>query len=122
LHIRHSRKWRTIMANDNQKTNNPLDDDLGQITLTLEDDSELLCDILAVFPCDDKEYIALLPVDGDEEDVFLYQFIAHSEDDVELLNIENDDEFDNVCEAFDALLDSEEFDELYGDDEDDEEA
>ena len=85
------------MANDNQKTNNPLDDDLGQITLTLEDDSELLCDILAVFPCDGKEYIALLPVDGDEEDVFLYQFIAHSEDDVELLNIESDEEFDNVC-------------------------
>ena len=110
------------MANDNQKTNNPLDDDLGQITLTLEDDSELLCDILAVFPCDGKEYIALLPVDGDEEDVFLYQFVAHSEDDVELLNIEDDEEFDNVCEAFDALLDSEEFDELYGDEEDDEEA
>ena len=93
------------MANDNQKTNNPLDDDLGQITLTLEDDSELLCDILAVFPCDGKEYIALLPVDGDEEDVFLYQFIAHSEDDVELLNIENDDEFNRIAgiiEAYEA--------------------
>lgn len=114
------------MANDTQKTNNSMDidsdHDLGQITLTLEDDSELLCDILAIFPCDGKEYIALFPVDGDEEDVFLYQFVAHDEDDMDLINIESDEEFDNVSEAFDALLDSEEFDELYGEDEEDEEA
>ena len=34
-----------------------------QITLTMEDDTEVECAILTVFPVDAKEYIALLPLD-----------------------------------------------------------
>ena len=33
------------------------------ITLTMEDDTEVECAILTVFPVDAKEYIALLPLD-----------------------------------------------------------
>ena len=33
------------------------------ITLTMEDDTEVECAVLTVFPVDGKEYIALLPLD-----------------------------------------------------------
>lgn len=106
------------MTNNKPET----DEEFDQITLSLEDGTELLCDILAIFPCDDKEYIALFPADGDDDsDIFLYQFVANGEDDVELINIESDEEYDAVCDAFDELLDSDEFDELYGDEEEDSE-
>ena len=32
------------------------------IYLTLEDDSELECEVLGIFSVEDKEYIALLPI------------------------------------------------------------
>ena len=33
------------------------------ITLTMEDDTEVECAILTIFPVENKEYIALLPLD-----------------------------------------------------------
>ena len=90
--------------------------DHDQVTLTLEDGSEVVCDIIAVFPCGEKEYIALLPENsGEEGEVYLYQFIQTGDDEIDLVNIEDDEEFEAVSEAFDEFLDSEEFDELVGD-------
>ena len=102
-----------------------MDEIIDQITLTLDDDSELLCDVLATFPAtvNSKEqmYIALLPTDaGEDGEIFLYRFIENG-DDIDLQNIEEDEEFDIVSDAFDELLDEEEFDELFDEDEDDEE-
>lgn len=91
------------------------------VTLSLDDGSEIECDVIAIFPCEDKDYIALLPQDaGDEGEVFLYRFIEKGEDDIELLNIEDDEEFDKVAEAFDEFLDAEEFDEMFDEDADEE--
>ena len=104
---------------DNCNCNDELDHD--QVTITLEDDTEIVCDIIAVFPCKEKEYIALLPQDaGEDGEVFLYEFIQNG-DDIELETIDDDAEFEAVSDAFDEFLDSEEFEELYGDDEEDEE-
>lgn len=89
-----------------------------QVTLSLDDGTEVVCDILAIFPCGDKEYIALFPVDGDDDtEIYLYRFTAHDDNDIELGDIDDDDEFEAVTDAFDELLDNEEFEELYGDDE-----
>lgn len=96
----------------------PVDDGEDRITLTLEDGSELVCSILAIFPCNKKEYIALLPQNKEGEDIYLYRFIDHGNDDIELIDITDDDEFDAASDAFDELLDSEEFDEMIGSDED----
>ena len=89
-----------------------------QITLTLEDGSELLCDVVAIFPVDGKNYIALLPV-GDDPDaeIFLYRFEEKGPDDLDLINIEDDDEFEAVSDAFDELLDDADFDEMFEDEE-----
>ena len=97
------------------------EDVCDQITLTLEDNSELLCDVIATFPAkyngQENMYIALLPTDADEDaEIFLYRFIEDGED-IDLQNIEDDEEFDIVSDAFDELLDEEEFENLMADDE-----
>ncbi len=102
-----------------------MDEIFDQITLTLDDDSELLCDVLATFPATvngkEQMYIALLPTDASEDgEIFLYRFIEDG-DDIDLQNIEDDEEFDIVSDAFDELLDEEEFDELFDGEEDEEE-
>ena len=92
-----------------------------QITLTLDDDSELLCDVIATFPATvngkEQMYIALLPTEATpESEIFLYRFIENGED-IDLINIEDDEEFEIVSDAFDELLDEEEFDEIFDEDE-----
>lgn len=95
------------------------------VTLTLDDGSELECEVLCIFPVGEKDYIALVPADsdGDEDgEIFLYQFIEHDNDEIELLNIEDDEEFEAVSDAFDELMDSEEFDDMLDEDEDEDES
>lgn len=84
------------------------DHDHEHITLTLDDGSELECHVLGTFEVDEIEYIALLPIG--EEEVFLYRYEENDEG-IELLNIEDDEEFDIVSEAFYALFGDEEYDE-----------
>lgn len=100
--------------NENSKL---YEDTNDQITLTLEDGTDLICDVLAIFPVDGKDYIALLP-QGDDPDaeIFLYRFEEKDEDDIDLINIEDDDEFEAVSDAFDELLDNAEFDEMFDED------
>ena len=74
------------------------DHDEKYLTVLLENDEELKCSVLSIFEVNEKEYIALLPV-GDEQ-VLLYQYVEHSEEDFELLNIETDEEFAAVEDAF----------------------
>lgn len=102
------------------------DQEHDSITLSLDDGTELDCVVLDIFSVDDKDYIALQPEEVQEEDdnVFLYRFIQENEEDEpQLLNIEDDDEFEAVADAFQELIDSEEFDEMFDEDseEDDEE-
>ena len=92
----------------------------ARVTLTLDDGSELECAILTIFPAGDKEYIALLPLNenGQNEDgeVFLYRFTEENGT-PQLDNIEDDEEYEIVADAFDELLDSMEFDEIVDEDE-----
>lgn len=89
------------------------------ITLSLDDGTELQCVVLDIFTVDDKDYIALQPIEGEEDDnVFLYRFIQ-DDDEPQLLNIEDDDEFEAVADAFEEILDAQEYDEMFDDDFDD---
>ena len=48
----------------------------GTITLLLDGDEELECAIIATFPANDKDYIALMPVDqleNEEGELFFYR-------------------------------------------------
>lgn len=91
----------------------PEEDDLGTVILTMDDDTELECDIIAIYTANDREYIALL-ADDDEEDesILIYRFIDHGDDEApELVNIEDDDEYDAAADALDELLDEMEYEE-----------
>ena len=88
------------------------------IDMTLEDGTRLSCDIAAIFPVGERDYIALLPnkpVEGyDENEVFLYRFKELNGEDIDLSQIESEEEYEAVADAFDELLDEEEFNEMSG--------
>ena len=81
------------------------------VTLDLDDGSQLECQILTIFDVDNQNYIALVPVDNDEEVIF-YRYFEDEEGNPSLENIDSDDEFDAVGDRFDELLDEEEFDQM----------
>ena len=79
------------------------------IKITLEDDSVMACKVLTVFDCNDKEYLALVPEQPETEgDVFLYGFIEHAENEIELINIEDKQELNDVINAFEKWCDEQE--------------
>ena len=85
------------------------------VTLTLDDGSELECVVLTIFEAGDKEYIALLPLDGQEAEdgeVYLYRYSEDENGTPDLENIVSDEEYEIVADAFDEMLDDQEYDEL----------
>ncbi|MDF2541264.1 MAG: hypothetical protein K0S47_982 [Herbinix sp.] len=92
------------------------------ITLSLDDGTELNCIVLDIFPVEDKDYIALLPEDaeGEDSEVFLYRYIQEDDGEPQLLNIDDDDEFEAVADAFDEILDSQEYDDMFDEEEEEE--
>ena len=90
------------------------------MTLDLDDGSKVECIVVNVFTVNNRQYVALLPMneDGsvdDDAQVWLYRFVELGEGDVQLDQIEDDEEYDLVSDYFDELLDAEEFDSLCGD-------
>ena len=112
------------MANENLK-NGPVNPDAENdeemtVTLTLNDGTELECVVLTIFEAGEKEYIALLPLDGREAEdgeVYLYRYVEDINGNPDLENIDSDEEYEIVADAFDELLDSAEYDELVSEDE-----
>ena len=89
------------------------------VTLTLDDDTEVECVVLTVFNAGEHEYIALLPMEGadsEEGEVYLYRYTEDENGAPNLENIEDDDEYEVVADAFDELLDEQEYDELVSED------
>ena len=85
------------------------------VTLTLDDDTELECAVLTIYEVDGKEYIALLPMNDEENedgDVFLYRYVETEDGEPTLENIEDDDEYEAAADAFDEWLDEQEFEEM----------
>ena len=86
------------------------------VTLTLENNEELECAVLNIFEADEKEYIALLPLEGeaaDNDEVYLYRYKVEGDNEPVLENIESDEEYELVSEAFDEELDAMEYEDLY---------
>ena len=83
------------------------DENEDTIILSLED-GDVECGIVASFPLNGKDYVALLPLtplEGLEEDEILLYAYTREDDDFQLIEIEDDDEFDAVADFFDELLD-----------------
>lgn len=91
-----------------------------EMTVTLElDDGDVDCAVVTILTVDEKDYIALMPLDenGENEDgeVWFYGYKENPDnpnEEPELIYIEDDAEYEKVEEAFDEYLDNCEFDEL----------
>ena len=106
---------RCKVAEKNQFNN--LDDEDMFVTLDLDDGSSMECQILTIFEADGRDYIALLPVDEDEQpndegEVFIYRYSEDADGNPSLENIEDDEEYEIVSDRFDELLDEAEFEDL----------
>ncbi len=73
-------------------------DDVQTITLTTDDDQTMICQVIGTFELDAKDYIVLLPEDG--EDAFIYGYSEVDGEEIELRKIEADQEFDKVTKHF----------------------
>lgn len=103
-----------IMGNNEQ---NPIDEEEDmQVTLSLDDGSEIECAILTIFEVQSQNYIVLLPLnedgsDNEDGEVFIYRYFEDENGNPSLQNIEDDDEYEAVADRFDEILDEAEFDE-----------
>ena len=117
----HYKKRGNDMAQDpNLDQENMEEQEEMTVTLTLDDGSEIECVVLTIFTAGERDYIALLPMEGaeaEEGEVYLYRYSESEDGQPNLENIEDDDEYEIVAEAFDELLDDAEYDELVGEDE-----
>ena len=94
-------------------------DDEMYVTLELDDGTEVECVVITIFEADGRDYIALLPEEGEEAEegeVFLYRFAEDAEGNPDLSNIESDEEYEIVADAFDEWLDAQEYDDIVGED------
>ena len=86
------------------------------VTLTLDNDEVIESAVLTIYSVDNKENIALLPLDEDgdneEGDVFIYRYVETEDGEPTLENIEDDDEYEAAADAFDEWLDEQEFEDI----------
>ena len=103
------------MAKDKNMNQDAANDEEMTVTLTLDDGTDLECVVLTIFEAADKEYIALLPLDGNEAEdgeVYLYRYTEDANGNPDIQNIVTDEEYEIVADAFDELLDTEEYEEI----------
>ena len=78
------------------------------ITLEFDDGVELECEIMGVFEYNEKEYIALIPQD-DSDDVYIYGYKEVGEEEFELVDIEDEEEFNGAVAEFEAIMENPDF-------------
>ena len=80
------------------------------ISIEMEDGSEVECEVLAIFPVDGKQYIALIDKDNEDSDIWMYRFVLVGEEEFNIEDIEDDKEFEKVEDAFNQMVEAAEID------------
>jgi len=92
-------------------------DEEMKVELSLDDGQTVICEVITILEVNGKDYIALLPEgqdDIDDQDVWFYSYSENPNDPNEEPNLEyidDDEEYEAVCDAFDEFLDDLEYDE-----------
>ena len=86
------------------------------ISITLDDDTDIECEVVTILEVDGKDYIVVLPNDGGErfpeDEVWIYGYKENPDDpneEPELIYIDDEAEYERVSDAFDEYLDNLEF-------------
>lgn len=85
------------------------------VTLELDDGVNVECDVLAIFPAENRSYIALLPSNGPDAGtgrVYLYRYSENKNGEPQISNIESNKEFNAASAAYNELFEDDEYDEL----------
>lgn len=88
-----------------ERTNPEVDE--NTITLVFDDGIEEECEIMGVFEVEDKEYVAVAPDNG-TDDVYIYRYKEVDEDSFDIIDIEDDAEFEKAVAEFDDIMSEEE--------------
>ena len=95
-----------IMSEENQELEQQYVEIVG------EDGTTEKCEIYDVIDFEDKTYALLLPLsedeDGEEAEVIVMEYVEESENDGYFQNIEDEAEFQRVCDYIESLEDEEE--------------
>lgn len=86
------------------------EEEFKEIILTLDDDTELTCLVIAQYQVEDQEYIALLPIEEEPGDILLYKATYNEDETFEVSMIEDEEEFDTAADAYYKHLDENEID------------
>lgn len=78
-----------------------------ELELTLEDGRQLICQVIGVFLEGQKEYIALHPIDQEDDQALLMQLVQGTDDSIGLLPIEDETELAAAALAFHRFMDDE---------------
>ena len=88
-----------------------------KVDLQLEDGSTLECEVIYIFEWGGDDYAALTPVDESIEEIYFFGIEIEDkggEPEITLLQIDDEEALEALADAFDEMLDEEEF----GEDED----
>ena len=100
------------MADNNEREN--------IFTLTDEEGTESEFELIGELNVDDNDYLALIPMDGDEDEYVILKVTVDENGEELLVTIDDDDEFDRVADAFeDQFMDECDLDERYVENEED---
>ena len=80
------------------------------IPVEMEDGTKIECEVLAIFPVEGKQYIALIDKDNDDSDIWLYRSVPVGDEEFNIEDIEDDKEFELVEDAFNKMVESAEID------------
>ncbi len=77
------------------------------VTLSGDNGEKIDCEILGTFEANSKEYIAVTPVEGEkrEGEIFVYGYREHKNGEFDLLDITDDEEFENASAELDRIFD-----------------
>lgn len=90
------------------------------VDIVIDDEGTVVeCEVITIFELNGKEYIAVLPIVDEDDELFgnywLYEYSENPNDPNEepkLSRIIDDDEYELAYDYFDEYLDSQEFDEV----------
>ena len=79
--------------------------ELETIEVEFADGEKEEWEVLEIYEVDEKLYIALAPLaDGENADVYIYEYNELSEEEFELNDITDEEEFEKAAKALDELL------------------
>ncbi|MCM1245565.1 MAG: DUF1292 domain-containing protein [Roseburia sp.] len=93
-----------------------------QVSLELEDGTQLECEVVYIFEWEGDDYAVLTPVDEKIEEIYFFGIEIednNGEPEITLLQIDDDDTLEALADVFDEILDNEELD-RFGEPEEDE--